>query len=84
HRLDKDTSGQMVVAKNDRAHHGLSEQFSDRTLSRTYLALVWGVPNPTQGRIEGNIGRSSADRKKMAVVTGGGKHAATKYRVVKS
>ena len=84
HRLDKDTSGLMVVAKNDRAHHGLSDQFSDRTLSRTYLALVWGVPNPTQGRIEGNIGRSSADRKKMAVVTGGGKHAATKYRVLKS
>jgi len=84
HRLDKDTSGLMVVAKNDRAHHGLSDQFADRTLSRTYLALVWGVPNPTQGRIEGNIGRSSADRKKMAVVTGGGKPAGTKYRVVKS
>lgn len=84
HRLDKDTSGLMVVAKHDRAHHGLTGQFADRTLSRTYLALVWGVPNPKQGRIEGNIGRSSADRKKMAVVTGGGKPAATKYRVVKS
>ena len=84
HRLDKDTSGLMVVAKHDRAHHGLTEQFADRTLSRTYLALVWGVPNPRQGRIEGNIGRSSADRKKMAVVTGGGKPAATRYRVVKS
>ncbi|PWC32732.1 RluA family pseudouridine synthase [Azospirillum sp. TSO35-2] len=84
HRLDKDTSGLMVVAKNDRAHHGLTEQFADRTLSRTYLALVWGVPNPKQGRIEGAIGRSSADRKKMAVVTGGGKHAATRYRVLKS
>ncbi|MBP2302212.1 RluA family pseudouridine synthase [Azospirillum picis] len=82
HRLDKDTSGLMVVAKNDRAHHGLTEQFADRTLSRTYLALVWGVPNPAQGRIEGNIGRSSADRKKMAVVTGGGKPAATRYRVL--
>ncbi len=84
HRLDKDTSGLMVVAKHDRAHHGLTEQFADRTLSRTYLALVWGVPNPRQGRIEGNIGRSSADRKKMAVVTGGGKPAATRYRVLKS
>ncbi|MBP2231724.1 23S rRNA pseudouridine1911/1915/1917 synthase [Azospirillum agricola] len=84
HRLDKDTSGLMVVAKNDRAHHGLTEQFSDRSLSRTYHALVWGVPNPRQGRIEGAIGRSSADRKKMAVVEHGGKHAATRYRVLKS
>ena len=84
HRLDKDTSGLMVVAKNDRAHHALTEQFSGRTLSRTYRALVWGVPSPREGRIEGNIGRSSTDRKKMAVVTGGGKHAATRYRVVRS
>ena len=84
HRLDKDTSGLMVVAKNDRAHHALTEQFSGRSLSRTYQALVWGVPSPKEGRIEGNIGRSTADRKKMAVVTGGGKHAATRYRVVKA
>ncbi|WP_207458612.1 RluA family pseudouridine synthase [Azospirillum sp. SYSU D00513] len=84
HRLDKDTSGLMVVAKNDRAHAGLTEQFADRSLSRTYQALVWGVPSPREGRIEANIGRSSADRKKMAVVTGGGKHAATRYRVLKS
>ncbi len=84
HRLDKDTSGLMVVAKNDRAHHGLTEQFADRSLSRTYHALVWGVPNPRQGRIEGAIGRSGSDRKKMAVVEHGGKHAATRYRVVKS
>ncbi|WP_448203069.1 RluA family pseudouridine synthase [Azospirillum sp. sgz302134] len=84
HRLDKDTSGLMVVAKNDRAHHALTEQFSGRSLSRTYLALVWGVPSPKEGRIEGNIGRSTADRKKMAVVSNGGKHAATRYRVVKA
>jgi 23S rRNA pseudouridine1911/1915/1917 synthase len=84
HRLDKDTSGLMVVAKNDRAHTGLTDQFTDRSLSRTYLALVWGVPSLREGRIEANIGRSSADRKKMAVVTGGGKHAATRYRVVKA
>ena len=84
HRLDKDTSGLMVVAKNDRAHHGLTEQFADRTLSRTYHALVWGVPNPKQGRIEGAIGRSGSDRKKMAVVDQGGKHAATRYRVLKA
>lgn len=84
HRLDKDTSGLMVVAKNDRAHHALTTQFADRSLSRTYLALVWGVPSPRRGRIEGAIGRSTVDRKKMAVVEHGGKHAATRYRVVKA
>ncbi len=82
HRLDKDTSGLMVVAKNDRAHHALTEQFSGRSLSRTYQALVWGVPTPKQGRIEGNIGRCPTDRKKMAVVAGG-KHAATRYTVLR-
>ncbi len=82
HRLDKDTSGLMVVAKNDRAHQALTGQFSDRSLSRTYQALVWGVPSPREGRIEGNIGRSPADRKKMAVLAGGGKPAATRYRVL--
>lgn len=83
HRLDKDTSGLMVVAKTDQAHQGLTAQFADRTLSRTYRALVWGLPSPREGRVEANIGRSTADRKKMAVVMGGGKHAATRYRVVK-
>ncbi|HYD65823.1 RluA family pseudouridine synthase [Azospirillum sp.] len=84
HRLDKDTSGLMVVAKNDRAHHALTEQFSDRSLSRTYQALVWGVPSPKQGRIEGNIGRHPTDRKRMAVLESGGKHAATRYRVLRA
>ncbi|PWC53024.1 RluA family pseudouridine synthase [Azospirillum sp. TSO22-1] len=83
HRLDKDTSGLMVVAKNDRAHHALTEQFSGRSLSRTYQALVWGVPSPARGRIEGNIGRDPHDRKKMAVVAGG-KPAATRYTVLKA
>jgi len=83
HRLDKDTSGLMVVAKNDRAHHALTEQFSGRSLSRTYQALVWGVPSPRQGRIEGNIGRSPTDRKKMAVLASGGKPAATRYTVLR-
>lgn len=81
HRLDKDTSGLMVVAKTDRAHQGLCSQFADRTLSRTYRALVWGVPTPREGRVEGNIGRSGADRKRMAVLAEGGKFAATRYRV---
>ncbi|MEI6986718.1 MAG: RluA family pseudouridine synthase [Rhodospirillaceae bacterium] len=83
HRLDKDTSGLMVVAKSDRAHAGLASQFEDRTIRRTYTAVVWGLPTPPEGVIKGNIGRSSADRKKMAVVTHGGKTAATSYRVIR-
>ena len=82
HRLDKGTSGLMIVAKNDRSHHNLSEQFSDRTIERAYKALVWGVPVPSSGEISGNIGRNPRNRKKMAVVTGGGKVALTRYRVL--
>jgi 23S rRNA pseudouridine1911/1915/1917 synthase len=84
HRLDKDTSGLMVVAKTDRAHWGLTAQFADRSLSRTYQAVVWGSPSPAQGRIEGNIGRSPVDRKRMAVVETGGKTAATRYKRLES
>lgn len=84
HRLDKGTSGLMVVAKNDKAHRALSEQFADRTIERAYYAIVWGVPNPTQGEISGNIGRSSGNRKKMAVVTRGGKVALTRYKLIKA
>ncbi len=83
HRLDKDTSGLMVVAKNDFTHQGLSAQFEVHSLERCYLALVWGVPSPLSGVIETQIGRSAADRKKMAVLTGGGKRAETHYRVLK-
>ena len=67
HRLDKDTSGLMVAAKNDAAHHGLSAQFATRRLSRTYHAVAWGVPRPGEGRIEGAIGRDPRNRKRMAV-----------------
>jgi 23S rRNA pseudouridine1911/1915/1917 synthase len=71
HRLDKDTSGLFVVAKNDRAHHGLSEQFAahgrDGRLERSYLAIVWGVPERKSGSIAASIGRSTANRQKMAV-----------------
>lgn len=84
HRLDKETSGLMVVAKNDLAHQGLSAQFADRTLSRAYLAFVWGVPHPKEGTIEGNIGRSPHNRQKMAVLARGGKSAVTRYKVKKS
>ncbi|NQU57609.1 MAG: RluA family pseudouridine synthase [Rhodospirillales bacterium] len=84
HRLDKGTSGLMVVAKNDAAHHALSEQFAARSIERTYNALVWGVPKPSQGEISGNIGRSSGNRKKMAVVTGGGKVALTRFKLLQT
>ena len=84
HRLDKDTSGLMVAAKNDAAHHGLSAQFATRRLSRTYHAVVWGVPRHGEGRIEGAIGRDPRNRKRMAVRGSGGKPAATRYRVLQS
>ncbi len=82
HRLDKDTSGLMVAAKSDEAHKSLAEQFASRRVERAYRALVWGVPGMRQGRIEGNIGRSHRNRKKMAVVTRGGKVAVTRYKIV--
>lgn len=84
HRIDKDTSGLLVVAKNDFAHRDLSEQFFEHSIERTYWALVYGVPSPREGRIEANIGRSPYDRKKMAVVNNGGKMAVTNYKTLKS
>ncbi len=84
HRLDKDTSGLLVAAKNDQAHKGLAEQFSEHTAERAYQAAVWGVPSPREGKIEGNIGRSPRNRKKMAIVRSGGKPARTRYRVLRT
>src|SRR6266446_6788328 len=82
HRLDKDTSGLMVVAKTEVAHHALSRDFAARRVDRAYAAFVWGVPVPPAGEIAGNIGRSPVNRKKMAVVREGrGKPAITRYRV---
>jgi 23S rRNA pseudouridine1911/1915/1917 synthase len=82
HRLDKDTSGLMVVAKTEAAHRALSADFAARRISRAYAAMVWGVPLPAQGEIAGNIGRSMTNRKKMAVVGAGrGKPAVTRYKV---
>ena len=83
HRLDKDTSGLMVVAKTDAAHTALSEAFSRRDIERAYAALVWGVPAPPSGEISGDIGRDPKNRKKMAVVTRGGKPALTRYKTLK-
>ena len=81
HRLDKDTSGVMVAAKTDRAHAGLSALFAKHDIERTYIALTRGAPSPPRGRIETRIGRSSADRKKMAVLKTGGREAITDYVV---
>ncbi|GGJ23459.1 RluA family pseudouridine synthase [Neoroseomonas lacus] len=81
HRLDKDTSGVMVVAKTDRAHRTLSEAFAARDLERAYLALVWGLPAEMQGEVSASIGRHPVDRKRMAVVERGGKAATTRYQV---
>ncbi|MBB4266276.1 RluA family pseudouridine synthase [Roseospira visakhapatnamensis] len=82
HRLDKDTSGLMVVAKTDRAHRALAAQFADRTLHRVYQALVWGVPSPARGEIDAPIGRHPTARTRMAVVPAGApgaKPALTRY-----
>ena len=82
HRIDKETSGLLVAAKNDMAHRFLCEQFAEHSIERTYFAVVYGVPAPLAGRIEGNIGRSPYDRKKMAIVRNGGKPAATNYKTL--
>jgi len=82
HRLDKDTSGLMVVAKTPLAHNTLSDAFAARDIDRAYLALTWGILTPTHGELEGDIGRDPRDRKRMAVVTRNGKHALTRYRTL--
>jgi len=82
HRLDKLTSGLMVVAKNDLAHRQLTAQIAHRTMKRTYRAVVWGAPQPPSGTITAAIGRHPTDRKRMAVLTAGGRHAVTHYRTL--
>lgn len=84
HRLDKETSGLMVAAKNDKAHQGLSEQLSTRTLKRVYNAIVWSLPSPARGIVETQIGRSRSNRKKMAVLESGGKEAITEYQTLEA
>ncbi|HHW61109.1 MAG TPA: RluA family pseudouridine synthase, partial [Syntrophomonadaceae bacterium] len=81
HRLDKDTSGLMVVAKNDAAHRHLAHQIREHNMERQYIALVHGVINENLGTIEAPIGRSKADRKKMAV-RGDGRQAISHYEVM--
>ena len=87
HRIDKDTSGLLVVAKCDVAHEGLAKQFADHSIERAYLAVVNGHPNPREGTIRGKIGRSDSNRKKMAVLpetAKRGKEAVTHYKTLKS
>ncbi|MBC2651056.1 RluA family pseudouridine synthase [Novosphingobium flavum] len=83
HRIDKDTSGLLVVAKNDAAHEGLARQFADHSIERAYFAVTSGHPVPAAGTVRGAIARSAANRKKMALVADGrGKHAVTHYRTL--
>ena len=86
HRIDKDTSGLMVVAKSDAAHEGLARQFADHSIERAYLAVCNGHPNPSEGTVSERIGRSDANRKKMAVLpkdSSRGKHAVTRYKMLR-
>lgn len=83
HRIDKDTSGLLVVAKTDKAHEGLAAQFARHDVTRRYTAIVGGVPVPPAGRIEGALARSATNRQKIAIVKDGrGKHAVTHFRTV--
>ena len=82
HRIDKDTTGSIVICKNDKAHLSVAEQLKEHSINRVYRAICYGVPDKEEGTIESMIGRDPKDRKKMAVVMQGGKHAVTHYRVL--
>lgn len=85
HRIDKDTTGVLVVAKTEAAHKGLSDLFATHTIDRTYLAFTRGAPRPGAGTVESDIARSPKDRKKMAVVPDGeGRHAVTHYKTLET
>ena len=83
HRIDKETSGLLVVAKNNNAHANLGQQFSDHTIKRTYQALCWGILRPLNGRIQTLIGRSRKNRQLMSVTEISGKKAITNYKTLK-
>lgn len=86
HRIDKDTSGLLVVAKTPDAKTDLGRQFFNKTTRREYVAVVWGVPDPSEGTVVGHVGRNPKDRLQMAVFPDGsqGKHAVTHYRVLEN
>ena len=83
HRIDKDTSGLLVIAKNNFTHAGISKQFSDHTIKRKYQCLAWGVIRPLKGRIETFISRNKKNRKLMTVSDVNGKKAITNYKTIK-
>ena len=83
HRIDKETSGLLVVAKNNKAHSNLGKQFSDHSIKRTYQALAWGVLRPLNSRIETLIGRSRKNRQLMSVTEITGKKSVTNYKTLK-
>ena len=83
HRIDKDTTGSVIICKNDNAHQKIADQLKNHTVNRVYHAICYGIIKENEGDIETLIGRSPSDRKKMAVVTSGGKFASTHYRVLK-
>ncbi len=82
HRIDRDTSGLLVAAKNDGAHQGLAAQLADHTMYRVYEAVLVGTPNPGEGTVDAPVGRDPRERKRMAVTARGGKRAVTHYRVL--
>ncbi|HPT12299.1 MAG TPA: RluA family pseudouridine synthase, partial [Bacteroidales bacterium] len=84
HRIDKNTSGLLVIAKNEFAMNRLAQQFFNRTTGRRYIALVWGAPDPEEGTVTGHVGRNIRDRKIMQVFPDGsqGKHAVTHYKIL--
>ena len=83
HRIDKDTTGSVIICKNDNAHQKIAKQLKEHSINRVYHAICYGVIKENEGTIETLIGRSTNDRKKMAVVTSGGKEAVTHFRVLK-
>jgi 23S rRNA pseudouridine1911/1915/1917 synthase len=84
HRLDKDTSGVLVAAKNERAMRSLAKQFAAHKVERAYNAVVWGAPRERAGLVEGNLGRNPFDRKRMAVLRESGKPARTRYETLET
>ncbi len=82
HRLDKDTSGVMMACKTDKAHLEMYKQFSNHSVNRDYLAILWGMANPISGRIEKNIARNPRARQEMTVAVNSGKHAVTNYETL--
>ncbi len=83
HRIDKDTTGSVIICKNDRAHQNIAEQLKEHSINRVYHAICYGIIDEDELDIDAPIGRSSTDRKKMAVVSNGGKNAFTHIRVLK-